>query len=156
MYFSISPSTTEYRTIDFLAKTTSHTISFHNWGHIDVNVPAADSATDNKATEICMDDVILVDCPAGPSPGPGPSPSPGPGPSPSPGPGPSPSPGPGPSPSPGPGPSPTPTPGCASVKVKAKAARYARRVCGALEQMMPARYPFPSFARLVPSDPDTA
>lgn len=67
---SLSSPSARYRSIDFVAKSPSHTISFLNWGHGSalrgVSPWCSGNPPDGYAcpSELALDDVILVPCPA--------------------------------------------------------------------------------------------
>ena len=62
VYFLVSGLSAQYRSIDFVAKSTSHVLSFLNWGHVEITGPP--NTFPPFATELAFDDVILVPCPS--------------------------------------------------------------------------------------------
>lgn len=61
VYFLFSGVSAEYRFIDFVAKASSHVLSFLNWGHVEILGPP-NTVPANSPTELAFDDVVLVQC----------------------------------------------------------------------------------------------
>lgn len=62
VYFTVSGTAAQYRTLDFIATSTETTIKFQSWGHINIFGPAdtPNPSSNPHATELGLDDVRLM------------------------------------------------------------------------------------------------